>query len=163
MLGRLARGRRDHIALLNGFNEAMARRIIAASDFCLMPSRFEPCGLVQMQAQRYGALPIAHATGGLADTIEDGSDRVPVHRLLGRRAREACRRALAAYGDAGLLEGMRRAAMSRRFHWSAAAEHYAAMYRHLVDRSSPERRPLSSAIPRQHDHRRRKEDLQLAA
>ena len=72
MLSRLARSHRDNIGLLIGFNEPMARRIVAASDFCLMPSRFEPCGLTQMQAQRYGALPIAHRTGGLADTIEDG-------------------------------------------------------------------------------------------
>ena len=73
MLNKVARRHRDHIGLLVGFNEPMARRIVGGSDFCLMPSRFEPCGLTQMQAQRYGTLPIAHATGGLADTIEDGA------------------------------------------------------------------------------------------
>jgi starch synthase len=73
MLSRTSRRHRDDIGLLIGFNEPMARRIVAGSDFTLMPSRFEPCGLTQMQAQRYGALPIAHATGGLADTIDDGT------------------------------------------------------------------------------------------
>ena len=55
-----------------GFNDGQARRIFAGSDFTLMPSRFEPCGLSQMYAQRFGSLPIGHQTGGLAETIEDG-------------------------------------------------------------------------------------------
>src|SRR6185312_10848914 len=59
LLCRTSRRHRDDIGVLVGFNEPMARRIIAGSDFCLMPSRFEPCGLTQMQAQRYGALPVA--------------------------------------------------------------------------------------------------------
>ncbi len=83
MLSKLARSYRDDIGLLIGFNEPMARRIVAASDFCLMPSRFEPCGLTQMQAQRYGSLPIAHRTGGLADTIQDGATGLPVLRPVG--------------------------------------------------------------------------------
>ena len=72
MLLDLARRHRGAVGLVAGFSDTMAHRLVAASDFFLMPSRFEPCGLTQMQAQRYGALPIAHATGGLADTIEDG-------------------------------------------------------------------------------------------
>ena len=55
-----------------GYDEGEARRMYAGSDFLLMPSRFEPCGLSQMYAQKFGSLPIAHRTGGLADTIEDG-------------------------------------------------------------------------------------------
>jgi len=54
------------------WNERAARRLYAAADGVLVPSRFEPCGLVQLTAQRYGALPIAHRTGGLVDTIRDG-------------------------------------------------------------------------------------------
>ena len=128
LLGRVARGRRDHIALLNGFNEAMARRIVAASHFLLMPSRFEPCGLVQMQAQRYGSLPIAHATGGLADTIEDGKTGFLFSDFSASGLYGACRRAFEAYADKAMLRTMREAAMSRRFDWSAAAEQYEALY-----------------------------------
>ena len=54
------------------WDERAARRLYAAADCVLVPSRFEPCGLVQLTAQRYGALPIAHRTGGLVDTIRDG-------------------------------------------------------------------------------------------
>src|SRR5262245_65595386 len=55
-----------------GFDSGDARRIFAGSDFTLVPSRFEPCGLSQMYAQRFGSLPIGLEKGGLADTIEDG-------------------------------------------------------------------------------------------
>ena len=94
MLNRLARRHRDHVCVMVGFNEAMARRIVGGSDFCLMPSRFEPCGLTQMQAQRYGSLPIAHATGGLADTIEDGETGFLFSQFSARSLLAACGRAL---------------------------------------------------------------------
>src|SRR5204863_565166 len=66
------RRRPDAIGVAIGFNGAQARRIFAGSDFTLMPSRFEPCGLSQMYAQKFGSLPIGHQTGGLAETITDG-------------------------------------------------------------------------------------------
>jgi len=55
----------------NAFDEGVSRRLYAGADAVLVPSRFEPCGLVQLIAQRYGTLPVAHATGGLQDTIRD--------------------------------------------------------------------------------------------
>ncbi|MGH9884968.1 MAG: glycogen synthase, partial [bacterium] len=54
------------------FNDALEHRLLAGADMCLMPSQYEPCGLTQMRAQRYGTIPIARRVGGLADTIEDG-------------------------------------------------------------------------------------------
>jgi starch synthase len=62
----------DSIGVAIGFDEGEARQIFGGSDFTLMPSRYEPCGLSQMYAQRFGSLPIGHQTGGLAETIEDG-------------------------------------------------------------------------------------------
>lgn len=159
MLSRLARSHRDNIGLLIGFNEPMARRIVAASDFCLMPSRFEPCGLTQMQAQRYGTLPIAHATGGLADTIDDGETGFLFTDLSGDGLFSACRRAFDAYAHTDTLTEMRQAAMARSFVWAGAATEYAELYQSLVEppptlrtapsaaRVRPRSRPTDEALP----------------
>ena len=77
-----AQRHRRSVAVKIGFDEAESRRILAGSDFMLMPSRFEPCGLSQMCAQRVGTLPIGHKTGGLAETIDDGQTGFPVRRAL---------------------------------------------------------------------------------
>jgi starch synthase len=161
MLSRLARSHRDNIGLLIGFNEPMARRIVAASDFCLMPSRFEPCGLTQMQAQRYGSLPIAHATGGLADTIDDGETGFLFSDLTGEGLFSACRRAFEVFGDVDVLAEMRQAAMARSFHWSGAAAEYEALYRRLLGQS-PARTVPAGAKPRR-PPRARTPELQAAA
>ena len=137
MLSRVSRRHRDDIGLLIGFNEPMARRIVAGSDFTLMPSRFEPCGLTQMQAQRYGALPIAHATGGLADTIDDGTTGFLFPTLTADSLMEACHRAFNAYDDEAQLSEMRRAAMGRCFGWAGAAAEYEALYRRLIGPRQP--------------------------
>ena len=71
------------------FDERDARTIYAGSDFTLMPSRFEPCGLSQMYAQRFGSLPIGYRTGGLAETIDDGTHRLPVRPTVGSRPSSA--------------------------------------------------------------------------
>jgi starch synthase len=132
MLSRTSRRHRDDIGVLIGFNEPMARRIVAASDFALMPSRFEPCGLTQMQAQRYGTLPIAHATGGLADTIDDGTTGFLFSTLTPAGLMAACHRAFDAFDDDAQLGAMRRAAMARSFGWAGAAAEYETLYRRLL-------------------------------
>lgn len=151
MLSRTSRRHRDDIGVLIGFNEPMARRIVAGSDFTLMPSRFEPCGLTQMQAQRYGALPIAHATGGLADTIDDGTTGFLFSTLTANGLMEACHRAFDAYQDDGQIGEMRRAAMARSFGWAAAAAEYEALYRQLLGmppaRTEPNLKVTREATP----------------
>jgi len=117
------------------FDEGLAHAIEAGADLFLMPSRFEPCGLNQMYSQRYGTLPVAHATGGLADTIEDGETGflfAPVDRdsLLA-----AAHRAAAAWRDAARWRGMQRRAMERDFSWSTPARQYAALYSRLAMRA----------------------------
>ena len=84
------RRRPDAIGVAIGFNDAQARRIFAGSDFTLMPSRFEPCGLSQMYAQRFGSLPIGHQTGGLAETITDGETGFLFSQPSPSRSSAAC-------------------------------------------------------------------------
>jgi starch synthase len=63
----------DRVAIVQGFDEPLAHLIYAGADLFVMPSLYEPCGLGQMIAQRYGTPPVARRTGGLSDTITDGS------------------------------------------------------------------------------------------
>ncbi|HJS85599.1 MAG TPA: glycogen synthase GlgA [Acetobacteraceae bacterium] len=145
LLNRLSRRYRDHIGVLVGFNEAMAHSILAASDFLLMPSRFEPCGLTQMQAQRLGTLPIAHATGGLADTVEDGATGFLFDALSPEALLAACRRAFAVFREPDRLIAMRQAAMARHFGWERAAREYLALYSRLSGQPIPA--PLPEPAP----------------
>ena len=101
----------------------------AGSDFLLMPSRFEPCGLSQMYAQRFGSLPIAHRTGGLADTIEDGVTGFLFGEMSLFGFLDAIKRGLDAYGSTARLAEMRKAAMARPQGWSQAAAKYREVYR----------------------------------
>lgn len=119
----------DHVGVRIGFDPAEARRMFAGSDFLLMPSRFEPCGLSQMYAQRFGSLPIARRTGGLADTIEDGVTGFLFGDFSASSLLGAIGRATEAYRSRSRLNAMRRKAMARPFGWQDPALRYARLYR----------------------------------
>lgn len=119
-----------------GFNETDARRMFAGSDFLLMPSRYEPCGLSQMYAQRFGSLPVARKTGGLADTIEDGVTGFLFEESSAASYEEALARAFYVFSKPDLLNAMRCRAMTQPFNWCQAVEPYAELYTDLVRRSA---------------------------
>ncbi|MBA9063230.1 starch synthase [Methylobacterium fujisawaense] len=131
----LARRHPDAVGVHVGFEEAQARRMFAGSDFLLMPSRFEPCGLAQMYAQRFGSLPIVRRTGGLADTVEDGVTGFTFAEPSASSFGAAVRRALEAFGQKKRLNAMRRRAMSARFGWDQAADNYAGLYGRAIGNS----------------------------
>jgi len=120
---------RGAVGVRIGFDSAQARAMFAGSDFLLMPSRFEPCGLSQMYAQRFGSLPIAHRTGGLADTIEDGRTGFLFGAPTAGGLKHAVGRAFEAFSSDGRLRTMREEAMARRFDWSDSARNYLDIYR----------------------------------
>lgn len=115
-----------------GFNETDARRLFAGSDFLLMPSRYEPCGLSQMYAQRFASLPIAHRTGGLADSIDDGVTGFLFNEATTPSYRQAVERALEIHRKPHLLNAMRCRAMSSGFFWRHAIEPYDRLYQRLL-------------------------------
>ncbi len=134
----LARTWKQSVVVIDRFDESLAHRIYAGGDFFLMPSRFEPCGLGQMVALRYGAIPIVRRTGGLADTVRDieehadtGSGIVFDHADAGA-VRWACERALALWRTShDRLEGVRVRGMNLDFSWDRSA----LLYDQLLERA----------------------------
>jgi len=124
-------------AFVRAASETVVHRMFAGADFAIVPSRYEPCGLVQMYAQRYGALPVAHATGGLVDTIVDADAKLetgtgflfdaPSHdALLGAAERAVAARTLPRF--AALV----RRAMRLDRGWDRPARRYEQVYRGLA-------------------------------
>jgi starch synthase len=114
-------------------DEAMSHLIEAGSDFFLMPSLFEPCGLNQMYSQLYGTIPIVSRVGGLIDTVVD-ADSDPADgtgimtQPVGSGLREALQRSLRLFGDKPRLAAVQRHGMNRQFGWDATASAYETLY-----------------------------------
>jgi starch synthase len=132
---------RQHVAVRIGFDVDLAHRIYGGSDLFAMPSRFEPCGLGQLYAMRYGAIPVVHAVGGLRDTVIDpGNDELALGRGTGIRFTpitalafaRALDRATKLFREPNVLATVRRAAMARDSSWMASAQQYVQLYRSLA-------------------------------
>jgi starch synthase len=122
-------------------DERLARLLYGGADVFLMPSKFEPCGLGQMIAMRYGALPLVHAVGGLADTVQDIDGEAGTGFVFSPFSVEAfltaVDRALALYADRPAWQAAQRRAMSRDFSWSASARAYEDLYRRALAWHNP--------------------------
>jgi starch synthase len=129
-----------NIAFHEGFDPTLARKVYAGSDIFLMPSHFEPCGLGQLIALRYGSVPVVRKTGGLSDTVVDEklngkeqtgfvfSEYTPAALL------EALLRAIEAYRDRESWKKIMRCGMTRDFSWKQSALKYEELYRRAVQK-----------------------------
>jgi len=127
----------DRMSIYVGFNEALARKIYAGSDLFLMPSRFEPCGLSQLMAMRYGSIPVVRATGGLRDTVIDYNQSpsratgfsfsedapLPFHAEVNH--------AISIFKKPSVWSRIRGRAMRRDSSWKQSAKHYEELYQSL--------------------------------
>jgi starch synthase len=121
------------------FDDALSRRIYAGSDIFLMPSRYEPCGLGQLIALRYGSVPVVRKTGGLADTITDPGDDGPkangftfleptAAAMLG-----ALDRALHLFSDRRAWLRLMKKGMNQDFSWTRSARKYLDIYHQILE------------------------------
>jgi starch synthase len=119
------------VGLRVGYDTGLSHRIEAGADMFLMPSRYEPCGLNQIYSLKYGTVPVVRATGGLDDTIEDGTG-FKFRDYSGDALLETVRVALKAYQDLDQWVQRMRRGMEKDFSWSASAGEYAGLYRRLM-------------------------------
>lgn len=124
----------DGIRLASRFDEPMARRIYAGADILLMPSRYEPCGLGQLIAMRYGCVPIGRRTGGLADTILDLDEHPETatgflfDEFSSFALEGAFERAVRTFRGPAAWARLQQSGMSRDYSWRASANHYVETY-----------------------------------
>jgi starch synthase len=123
----IAKKYKGKVSVNIGFEESRAHRIYAGSDFFLMPSRYEPCGLGQLIALRYGCIPIARRIGGPSDTIQD-YDHFLFSDYTPSAMQDAVKRALCVYTDKDKLQKMIVAGMKMDFSWKKSAERYIELY-----------------------------------
>lgn len=120
------------VAVNTKFTDELEHLVMAGSDFLLMPCQYEPCGLTQMRAQRYGVVPIVRRVGGLVDTVEDGVtgfvfDPYEAPSLVG-----AALRGIDCYYNPSEWHRMIRAAMARDFSWQRSVESYLGVYGQVI-------------------------------
>ncbi len=128
------------VAVRIGFDNPLAHRIVAGADMILMPSHYEPCGLTQIYGLKYGTVPVVRATGGLDDTIEEGSG-FKFAEYSGAALLAAVREAVGAFSNQALWRETMLRGMARDFSWKASAAAYSALYRRLLARGAESSAP----------------------
>ena len=136
----IARTHPDKIAVTLGYDETLAHQLEAGADVFLMPSRFEPCGLNQLYSQRYGTVPIARKTGGLADTVIDvlpetlsnqTATGFVFNQATSGSLMEAIKRALLVYSQPKTWKQLQINGMQKDYSWNRSAKEYMALYEQL--------------------------------
>lgn len=129
------------VAVRIGYDESLTHQIAAGADIALVPSRYEPCGVNQMYAQRYGTPPVVHATGGLKDSVIDATATNLSARkatgfmfspLTGEQLLDACRRAADLFRNKRGWRQVQKNGMAQDFSWDTPAEQYLELYRRLL-------------------------------
>lgn len=118
----------DRVHAFLTYNRALSKRVYAAADLFLMPSVSEPCGLSQMIACRYGALPIVRKTGGLGDSIHDGRNGFVFDDCDAVKLEDCVCRAIDVYRQPEVFETLRDRAMRSDFSWDASAQQYMQLF-----------------------------------
>jgi starch synthase len=129
----LAGGAPHKVSLSARLDEGMSHLIEAGSDFFIMPSRFEPCGLNQMYSQVYGTIPVVSRVGGLADTVTDADEQPESGTGLmcdpnAASLRDALQRALVLFSDGARYAAVQQRGMGRDFSWRKASAGYEKLY-----------------------------------
>ncbi len=141
MLREQATRQPHRVAVRLGYDESLAHRIFAAIDVILVPSRFEPCGLTQMYGLKYGALPLVHRVGGLADTVvdctledlaEQNANGFMFDDFSNEGFARALRRAFALYARPTDWHTVAARAMQQSFSWHQSASKYVALYQQIA-------------------------------
>lgn len=122
----------DNVRSVFRYDERLGRLIYGGADFFLMPSRYEPCGLAQMIAMRYGCVPIVRATGGLRDTIQDGKTGFLFNGISSEALLLTIERALAVFNHQQSWHKLIRTCMNQDFGWSVSAIKYRELYQQLL-------------------------------
>jgi len=131
-LAALALSAPERVAVEFAFTDRLEHRLLAGADALLMPSLYEPCGLTQMRAQRYGTIPVARRVGGLADSISDDATGFLFDLYTPEALMEAIRRALDAYTHRATWERLIRTAMGLPFGWGESGKRYLGLYTRAV-------------------------------
>jgi starch synthase len=143
-LDQVAAAAPDRVAFVNGYDAALSHQIFAGADLLVMPSRFEPCGLAQMQAMAYGTVPVVTAVGGLVDTVIDAdADREHGNGFVSATVDttgliDALHRATRAWFDTGRFRAIRRRGMKADWSWKGPAKTYASLYRQVLGHPDPQ-------------------------
>ena len=123
---------RGKVGVYIGFDNGLAHQILAGSDALLVPSRYEPCGLTQLYALRYGTIPVVRSTGGLVDTVDPGVTGVRFDHYTTEGLEWGVREALGFYRDPVRWKKMQQAGMAKDFSWEASAREYLNLYFSLI-------------------------------